>query len=173
MSAANSAAKKRRAPPNMDAQPRPTNSQSMNQTNSNSGLTLPQVIALIDKRLVHLETITKEKLLDTQDDDLESTNIMGLSKEIIEEFDSRFEIMAEKIANIENIVLKLQSYTMDVNKMLLHEKKILTEEKNRLYMENTNIKLHDIDNGEDEEDDYNDDPMEKEPPPKTPQWKTL
>jgi hypothetical protein len=177
MSAANSAAKKRRAPPNMDAPPTPrpgsnTTMPAMS-PNSTTGMTLPQVIALIDKRLVHLETITKEKLIDTATEDSDehgSSTGATLSKEILDEFNSRFEIMAEEIANIKNIVLNLQSYTMDVNKMLLQENKVLEEEKTRLHIENTNIKFHDM---KDEEDDFNDDPMEQEPVPRVPQWKTL
>jgi hypothetical protein len=41
---------------------------------------------------------------------------------IIGEFNSRFELFAHEIADLKDIVLKLQSYTMEVNKALLDEK---------------------------------------------------
>jgi len=91
-----------------------------------TGLTLPQVIALIDKRLVNLETITKDKMLSegssgsSGEDGEEGSG--GVDPAVLDEFNARFEIMAEEIANIKSIVLSLQSYTMNVNKMLLEER---------------------------------------------------
>ena len=92
-----------------------------------TGLTLPQVIALIDKRLVNLETITKDKILsgDGAEEDGEEGSgavVGGVDPAVLDEFNARFEIMAEEIANIKSIVLSLQSYTMNVNKMLLEER---------------------------------------------------
>ena len=49
----------------------------------------------------------------------------GISKEleaVLDEFQSRFEILAEELSSLKNIVLSLQSYTMDVNKRLLEER---------------------------------------------------
>jgi len=40
----------------------------------------------------------------------------------MEEYNHRFEIFADEIANMKDIVLKLQSYTMDVNKALMDER---------------------------------------------------
>ena len=45
----------------------------------------------------------------------------------MDEFNARFELLADEIANMKNIVLSLQSYTMDVNKMLLEERVIREE----------------------------------------------
>ena len=47
---------------------------------------------------------------------------MLLNEDILNEINSRFELLAEEISNIKDIVLKLQSYTMDVNKTLLEER---------------------------------------------------
>lgn len=125
MSAANSAAKKRRAPPSMEP-PRPqvSNMPGKPQPNgSSTGLTLPQVIALIDTRLVRLETVTKT-IIDSSNSATTSDNSMGeISPEVMDEFNTRFEIIAEEVANIKNIVLNLQAYTMNVNNMLLQERK--------------------------------------------------
>ena len=37
-------------------------------------------------------------------------------------FDEKFEVLANEIADLKDIVLKLQSYTMEVNKMLMEER---------------------------------------------------
>jgi hypothetical protein len=50
------------------------------------------------------------------------TEIPSNITEVLDEFNSRFETMAVEIENLKNIVLSLQSYTMDVNKMLLEER---------------------------------------------------
>jgi hypothetical protein len=105
------------------------------------GLTLPQVIAVVDKRLILLETFMKE----TKDSSIKKENIimtptMPMSSTansmesdtpfvtdielntVIDEFNNRFEILATEINEMKDILLKLQSYTMDVNKMLLNER---------------------------------------------------
>ena len=123
MSAANSSAKKRRAPPSTE--PIKTNPSPNTPMNSpaNTGLTLPQVISLIDKRLINLETVTKNITTTTQAGDSNETEFPEL---FMEELQSRFDIMADEIANLKNIVLKLQTYTMDVNKILLENANIVT-----------------------------------------------
>lgn len=85
-----------------------SSSQSLpaSQHHPTSGLTLPQVISVIDKRLINLELLTATHTVDPN----------------VEEFETRFEILAEEISNLKQIVLSLQSYTMDVNKMLLEER---------------------------------------------------
>ena len=62
------------------------------------------MIALVDSRLTNLEK--------------KSGN-----DEYFEEFETRFEIMAQELADMKQIVLSLQSYTMDVNRMLMDERK--------------------------------------------------
>jgi predicted DNA-binding protein len=105
MSAANSAAKKRRAPTSMEQPPQQYQPQQQQQT----GFTLPQVISLLDSRLSNLEKNT-------------SSTSSDMTPEYIEEFETRFEILAEEISSLKQIVLSLQSYTMDVNKILMEEK---------------------------------------------------
>jgi hypothetical protein len=133
MSAANAAARKRRTTP--DPAPSVVNrpgqfgNQSMASNTTAptpSGLTLPQVIALIDNRLVKLETFAKESVQSTnglstssvRNKDLEITN----NDIMLQEFDKRFEILAEEINNLKDLLLKLQSYTMDVNRTLMEER---------------------------------------------------
>lgn len=92
-----------------------------------SGLTLPQVITIVDKRLTNLEQFMK----DVKETGVTTTNNINLSETSqelqqqsnwIEEFNHRFEVLAEEINNIKDVVLKLQSYTMEVNKTLLEER---------------------------------------------------
>jgi hypothetical protein len=129
MSQSLASAKKRRAP----NEPVRTNivvpQEQPSQNIQNSGLTLPQVIQLVDRRLITLEKFmneTKQKnsletIVESNDEIEEDVNKSQL-KEIVEEFDKRYEMLAEEIVNIKNIVLSLQSYTMEVNKVLYDEK---------------------------------------------------
>ena len=101
------------------------------------GLTLPQVIALIDTRLVTLERFmndSKEGIVSpptmpaftqpvaqpqsqpVNTDDLITSDDLN---DTVAEFDGRFQLLATELANLKDIVLSLQKYTMDVNKMLL------------------------------------------------------
>lgn len=96
------------------------------QMNANQGLTLPQVITLVDQRLCALEThvrqsIQKERELE-ESQSAEENAIPNNITEVLDEFHERFETLAEELANLKNVVLNLQSYTMDVNKTLLQER---------------------------------------------------
>jgi Mg2+ and Co2+ transporter CorA len=142
MSQANAAAIKRRvnAPqtqnvrPGMPPPPQSQQNQGLSQNPSQTGLTLQQVISVIDKRLVVVETGLKEMkshssngekveqmkqiIQTTTNSDVEES----LLDTVVDEFNSRFEILAMEINNLKDIVLKLQTYTMSVNKTLLEER---------------------------------------------------
>ena len=135
MSASLAAARKRRGVPVSDPVPSNTiNAQSPSQ--QPQGLTLPQVIALVDKRLLVLEGFMKEQkdiqpLKQLQQDNYMSNDdkaavstdtIKHEIEAIAEEFNDRYELLATEIQNIKDIVLKLQSYTMEVNKTLMEER---------------------------------------------------
>jgi hypothetical protein len=117
MSQANAAARKRRAggatlqensvPVQVQAQQNP------------AGLTLPQVISLVDKRLVTLETFMKESKTVTPVSSSSSEESMN---GMADEFNAKFELLAGEVAELKDIVLKLQSYTMEVNKTLFEER---------------------------------------------------
>jgi predicted nucleic acid-binding Zn-ribbon protein len=102
-----------------------------------SGLTLPQVISLVDTRLIRLEQFMKEtqennntykpivefkdtesKIVSAESDPDQLTDL----NEILEEYNNRFVLLAEEMANLKDTIMKLQTYTMDVNKMLLEER---------------------------------------------------
>jgi len=117
-------------PTNQPPNPQPTASHGMpQQSPSNVGLTLPQVISLVDKRLVTLETFMTETQNRSSNEILptgETTPMISStempSSEVLNEYNHRFELLAEEIGNLKHIVLSLQSYTMDVNKMLVEER---------------------------------------------------
>lgn len=144
MSTSNSAAIRRRANPNPPSSLQQTqtnnvssnaaNTQSnMNTTNTTAGMTLPQVIAVVDKRLIVLETFMKDEINEKiakenepifipkpEPDESKVSNDDFNS--VIDEFSHRFNMIANEIAEIKDIILKLQSYTMDVNKVLMDER---------------------------------------------------
>jgi hypothetical protein len=107
-------------------------------------LTLPQVISVFDNRIMLLEkfvieakqaamtSTSSENALQharvennvqekTIFNNVEHVSINDFNT-IIGEFNSRFELFAHEISDLKDIVLKLQSYTMEVNKTLLEEK---------------------------------------------------
>jgi hypothetical protein len=50
----------------------------------------------------------------------ESPNVA--TAEILNDFNQRFEILAEELNTVKDLLLKLQAYTMDVNKALYEER---------------------------------------------------
>jgi hypothetical protein len=121
MSNSLAAAKKRRAPAQNTPQPEIRSTQSApSQPTPQNGLTLQQVIAVVDKRLLMLETNMQTVMQKTPK--TEAPEIPSNITEVLDEFNSRFETMAIEIENLKNIVLSLQTYTMDVNKMLLEDR---------------------------------------------------
>ena len=127
MSRAVASAKQRRAgvsapePPAFSAPAPPAN-----------GLTLPQVIALVDSRLIKLEKFMKDTLeSDPAQPSLERSVSFAQDAvtgeetsvaEVLQEYENRFMLLAEEIAQLKDTLMKLQTYTMDVNKMLLEER---------------------------------------------------
>jgi hypothetical protein len=85
------------------------------------------VISVIDTRLIQLETFMKESKngvdgSSSQTVSFSDENTVALQNEIMNEMNHRFEVLASEVAELKDIVLKLQSYTMDVNKTLLEER---------------------------------------------------
>ena len=95
-----------------------------------TGLTLQQFISNLDKRVVTLE----ESLSNTTT--ISNSTDSDISA-LIDEFNSRFEMFATEIADMKDVILKLQSYTMDVNKMLLEERIDILSEVNPNNKTNT------------------------------------
>ena len=128
MSKSNASAKQRRAFVNTPLQPQPIQSNNATPSAGTSGLTLQQVISLFDRRIINLESFVKESKDDSnrkikfEDEVTPNTESITNLPEIINEFNSRFDVFAQEIGELKDIVLKLQTYTMDVNKTLMNER---------------------------------------------------
>jgi hypothetical protein len=132
MNNSNAAAKARRAgikptTPSMPTPGQQTNGQTGGQSNSTAGLTLPQVISVIDRRLVTLETFMKETkespvapaTMNSEDADEAGVIVPSEFNSFVDEINNRFQLLAEELETMKNALLKLQTYTMDVNTVLL------------------------------------------------------
>lgn len=122
-----------------------------------NGLTLPQVIALVDTRLIKLERFMKDSMDGTRERSVsfvqDATNSATSNEEtsiadILQEYDNRFMLLAEEIAQLKDTLMKLQTYTMDVNKMLLDERvnilSDLGDDKTMFVMEDATLAGGDI-----------------------------
>ena len=166
MSSALAAARKRRMG---NEQPPPPQSfgQNAQQTPVNgqrpaNGLTLPQVIAVVDARLVKLEEFMKQHS-ESETISMDGSKISNDFNSIVEEFNERYSILAEEmdamkeilnsrnnapqetktntisnvlvqelntkysnlsqeVSSMKDMLMKLQSYTMEVNKTLMDER---------------------------------------------------
>ena len=134
MSTALASARRRRAGPEAVApapgvrqttpQPSFPGAQQQQAPNMGSGLTLPQVISLVDKRLNTLETFMQTQSTNGSDQESEDQ-----FKSVIEEYNMRFDMIAEELISLKDIVMKLQTYTMEVNKTLMEDRiRILSDE---------------------------------------------
>jgi len=127
MSAANAAAIRRRvsnqnAPPPVPGTTTKNTKNTNIQSTQNKGMTLPQVINTLDQRIKTIE----ETFTNSGNDSKE------LDSKIIEEYNSRFEILASEIGEIKDVIMKLQSFTMEVNKSLY-------DDRIRIMSDNVNI----------------------------------
>jgi hypothetical protein len=122
-----SLAKKRRANISQTINMPPPTIQPQSSTanaSRNVPLTLPQVLQMIDSRLLKLEKGLKEQ----QEGQVENASVVREKEEdvslqeVFAEYDTRFQMLASEIQDMKEIVLKLQSYTMEVNKTLLEER---------------------------------------------------
>ena len=124
MSRAIASARQRRAGIN----PEPPQQQQQQQQMQPQGLTLPQVISVVDARLIKLEKFMNESHMNQPTEPQPQ-----ISQNLIDEFQSRFDMLAQEIMTLKDVVLKLQSYTMDVNKLLLEDREVLTAPNNGLF----------------------------------------
>ena len=121
-----------KAPAFPPSSPSPLQNTNMNTNNPvPPAMTLPQVIAYVDKRLCVLEAFMGETKTQLKNEPPKTVTFAAENtsqampnnmQEVVDEFDKRYQLLAEEIENLKNIVLSLQSYTMDVNKMLLEDR---------------------------------------------------
>ena len=123
MSSSNAAAIRRRVGAQGVPAPAPTpNTPTSSSTSTTSSapaqMTLQQVITTVDKRLSQLETIVQSNNNNATNNNNESSDLPL----VVDEFNNRFELIVTEINSLKDIVMKLQSYTMEVNKMLVDER---------------------------------------------------
>lgn len=125
MSQSLASAKKRRASI-QNEMPVPQRSVSQNgfpQTPPNpTGLTIQQVVEILNQRIISLE-----KKIDANNNSEQKINE---NKLFMDEIDSRYEMLAEEIIKMKDTLMSLQTYTMNVNKMLLEKLNIVFDESN-------------------------------------------
>lgn len=118
-------AKKRRA--NLNSTSSPMETPSITQT-AMSKMTIPQAFSLIDVKIKNLQLQMDEyKSHGSKPSSSEETKHSNDElKEVVEEYETRFEMITKElseltqtIASLATTVTKLQTYTMDVNKLLL------------------------------------------------------
>lgn len=106
-------------------------SSSSSEAQNNRPISLQQALQLLNSRLVKLERLnlaTKEETASIATSDATPELSMEMIIEtvakssIIEEFNHRYEVLASEILNLKHIVMKLQSYTLDINKTLVEER---------------------------------------------------
>jgi hypothetical protein len=120
MSQANAAARKRRAGgASISGMPEPVAQQA---PPAGAGLTLPQVIALVDKRLVTLETFMRDTKTAVPAQTQAQALAPAIDDEMLDEINTKFDLLAGEVAELKDILVKLQSYTMEVNKKLFDER---------------------------------------------------
>lgn len=126
MSSSNAAAIRRRAgiqpstPTPTPTPPRSTTSNSSTDQSQARKLTLPEVITNFDQRIGKLEENIKSsaQMPSNASNAIEPNDLQN----VLSEYNDRFEMIASEISNIKDALLSLQTYTMDVNKMLLNER---------------------------------------------------
>ena len=121
MSQANAAARKRRAggASLSDSMPSPQQMQRGPEP-PKAGLTLPQVITLVNKRLTTLETFMRDQ--QQRPGQQQQQQQQSVEDQIVDEMNAKFEMLAGEVEALKDIVLKLQTYTMEVNKTLYEER---------------------------------------------------
>ena len=124
-----SAAKKRRA--NIAAEvntPPISRNVPTNKSTGGNGLTIQQIITTFNSRITKLEENTNNYKNNDDDDDKLPVST--------DEIDARFHILVHEIGELKDMVIKLQSFTMQVNKTLFDERIKL------LSIDNTSIDIN-------------------------------
>jgi hypothetical protein len=171
MSNAVASARKRRA--GLLPEPQQTN-QMQNMppaTGAPQGLTLQQVISLINTRLLKLEKFmndsssstfpqsSENKASESTSNEVQISNdaILDQLQQIVDEYNVRFNVFSEEISKLKDTILSLQSFTMEVNKSLYQERiQILSDmgDSKDTYMlntENDNVSTLNLETEEHEE----------------------
>lgn len=94
----------------------PQNISKTNTPPNNPAVPLAQMEALVERKMQEMQQMMSQQKPQPQP---QTQQPAVLDAEIITEYNNRFEILAEELAELKNVVLFLQNYTMTVNKQLL------------------------------------------------------
>lgn len=155
MSSSNAAAIRRRAginppsptpaPTSTQRQPSAASSSSASVPDTSRKLTLPEVISVFDKRISKLEENIKSASNNTSNAMQSSADTPSNLNEILGEFNMRFEVLADEISTLKDTILRLQTFTMDVNKMLLNERvRVLSDLGPNIQMSNDEADINSV-----------------------------
>lgn len=132
MSASNAAAVRRRVgnqnnppiPGGASTTPSTSTQNNASVSTKQTGMTLQEVISHFNKKIQSLEETVSKISPTTSDSSTSGTSTpdSGELNVIFREFNDRFELFAQEIALMKDQLLKLQTYTMDVNKVLYEER---------------------------------------------------
>ena len=104
------------------------------EVNANRPMSLQQALQLLNSRILQLEKKLEQSKTDSSNAEsssssasLDVSSIEAIVKkvtesQVFEEFNHRYEVLASEILNLKHIVMKLQSYTLDINKTLVEER---------------------------------------------------
>lgn len=153
MSSSNAAAIRRRAginppsptPASTSTQRQPSAASSASVPDTSRKLTLPEVISVFDKRISKLEENIKSASNNTSNAMQSSADTPSNLNEILGEFNMRFEVLADEISTLKDTILRLQTFTMDVNKMLLNERvRVLSDLGPNIQMSNDEADINSV-----------------------------
>jgi len=82
--------------------------------------TMTEMVTLLNSRVVALERGNNQNA--TASASASDNTTLEELRSLADEVNIRFELFANEIANLKDTVMKLQTYTMDVNKMLMNER---------------------------------------------------
>lgn len=120
----NSLAKKRRVnlPPPPSPVPSPSNLNQPPSGGERRPMTLPQVLSILEMRLSAIEKNQSTRKVEDTTTTEPTSAVDDSLKETLDEYESRFEMLADQINYLKDTLMKLQTFTMEVNKTLFEER---------------------------------------------------
>jgi hypothetical protein len=103
--------------------PAPQPVQSVQGQQMQTKLTFQQIVTVIDGRLTKLEQDMKSKVAPAPAQaPVQVQTKDQVTKSQMEEMENKFMMLAEEITTMKDVIMKLQAFTMDVNKTLFEER---------------------------------------------------
>lgn len=99
--------------------PTPQPVQAVQGQPSQTKMTFQQVITVIDSRMTKLEEEIKKKAVQVPAQVQPKDQV---TKSQMEEMENKFMMLAEEITTMKDVIMKLQAFTMEVNKTLFDER---------------------------------------------------